>query len=277
MGTNQHNTHQDRPPSDEGIELSIVMPCYNEEGVLPLSIPPLLDLCRELNLRYEMILVNNGSWDSTPQVIDSFISSGYPVRRVDVAVNQGYGWGVICGLKEATGRYIAYMSSDGQIHSEDVIRTYRAIQGTDRGVMAKAQRINRADGWLRKFISKVYNLLLLTMFRGITTDINGAPKIFHKEDLQVLKPTSKDWFIDSELMLKAQVLGLDVIEVPVTFYKRESGASAVRLLSTSLEFLRNMVRFRWGTDIKGWLAEGQLRPAKSRKLPKGRGKKQWQR
>ena len=264
--------HEDSQLSNEDIELSIVIPCYNEEEVLPVSIPPLLYLCRELDLRHEIILVNNGSCDSTPQVIDSFIFSGYPVRRVDVAINQGYGWGVICGLKEALGTYIAYMSCDGQIHAEDVIRVYRAIQNTDSGAIAKVQRINRTDGWVRKIASWIYNLLLSTMFGRITTDINGAPKVFHKEDLQVLKLTSKDWFIDSELMIKAQALGFNIIEVPVTFHERQGGISSVRLLSTSLEFLRSMVLFRWRKSFKGWLAEEKLYHGRFRKLSRRESK-----
>jgi len=247
--------HQAYSIPNEDIELSIVIACYNEEEALPISMPPLLDLCRELNLRYEVILVNNGSWDSTPKVIDSFISQGYPVRRVDVPVNQGPGWGVICGLKEARGNYIGFMAADGQIQPEDVLRTYKAIQGTERGVMAKAQRINRLDGWRRRFFSKGYNLLFLLLFGVITPDVNGVPKIFHREDLQVLKPTSKDAFTDAELMIKAKSLGFNIVEVPVTSYQRQGGISAVRVIPVSLGFLKNMIQFRWGKGIKDWLAE----------------------
>lgn len=238
--------------SDKGIELSIVMPCYNEEKVLPLSIPPLLDLCNELNLRYEVILVNNGSWDSTPQVIDSFISQGYPIRRVDVAVNQGAGWGIICGLKEAKGKYVAYMCADGQISAEDVIRAYWAIRKTKRGVIAKVWRINRADGCLRRSLSWIFNLLFRILYGRTTQDVNGTPKIFHREDLQVLEPGYKDSFIDSELMIKAKALHFKIIEVPAIFHKRLAGDSTVRVLQESFEFLRNLILFRWNRNFQDW-------------------------
>lgn len=252
---NQRNSHEDSLLTNVDIELSIVIPCYNEEEALPVSIPPLLDLCRELNLRYEVILVNNGSWDSTPKVIDSFISQGYPVRRVDVPVNQGPGWGVICGLKEARGNYIGFMAADGQIQARDVLRTYKAIQGTQRGVVAKTQRINRMDGWLRRGVSWVFNLLFRILFGAITEDVNGEPKFFHREDLQLLKPTSKDAFLNAELMIKANILGFNIVEVPLTFQQRRGGISAVRVMPISLEFLKNMIQFRWGKGIKDWLAE----------------------
>lgn len=237
------------------IELSIVIPCYNEEEAMPVSIPPLLHRCQELNLRHEVILVNNGSWDSTPEIIDSFISQGYPVQRVDVAVNHGPGWGVICGLGKAKGKYVAYMCADGQIKPEDVVRIFRAIQGTERGVMAKARRVYRLDGWRRRFLSWVFNLFFLIIFGGITPDVNGMPKIFHREDLQRLKPTEKWVFQDAEFMIKAKALGFKIIEVPVTSYQRQGGKSAVRMIHVSLTFLKDIIRYRCGKNIKNWLAE----------------------
>jgi len=244
---------------DENVDLSLVMPCYNEEDVLPLSIPPLLHLCEKLALRYEVILVNNGSWDSTPQVIDSFISQGYPVRRVDVSVNQGYGWGILCGMKQARGEYIAYLCCDGQIVAEDVVLTYQAIQGTERGVIAKVRRVNRADGLWRSFMSGLFNMMFFIMYGAITPDVNGVPKIFHRDDLQHLRPISKDAFIDPELMVKAKVLGLKIIEVPTVFYKRPGGSSKVGMLLNSPEFLKNMMRYRFERRFKDWLAEERSR------------------
>ncbi len=257
--------HQVSPISNEDVELSIVIPCYNEEEVLPVSMPLLLGRLQELNLKHEIILVNNGSWDTTPKVIDSFTAEGYPVKRVDVSVNQGYGWGIICGLKQAKGKYIGYMCCDGQISPDDVVHTFQAIQNTPRGTMSKVKRINRGDGLVRDFSSKSFNLLFRVMFGAITPDVNGVPKFFHREDLQLLNPTSKDSFIDPELMVKAKARGFSLIEVPVPFYQRLGGTSKIRVLSISFEFLRHMIQFRWGKGLRDWHAEEQLGPEKFRK------------
>lgn len=249
--------HQVSPISNEDVELSMVIPCYNEEEVLPVSMPPLLDRLQELNLKHEIILVNNGSWDTTPKVIDSFTAQGYPVKRVDVSVNQGYGWGIICGLKQAKGKYIGYMCCDGQISPDDVVHTFQAIQNTSRGTMSKVKRITRDDGWVRRSFSKIFNILFLLLFGAITPDVNGVPKIFHHEDLQVLEPFSKDGAIDPELMVKAKALGLNIVEVPVAFYKRQGGSSAVRVLPFGFGFLKSMLQFRFGRRLKDWRAEEQ--------------------
>ena len=257
--------HQGLPTSNDDVELSIVIPCYNEEEVLPVSIPPLLELLKGLNLQYEVILVNNGSWDSTSKVIDSFIHKGFPVKRVDVPVNQGYGWGIICGLKEARGKYIGYMCCDGQISPADVVHTFQAIQNTRKGTMSKIKRIRRADGWVRDFSSRSFNLLFRIMFGVITPDVNGVPKFFHREDLHALEPFSKDMAIDPELMIKAKTLGFNIAEVPADFYKRQGGSSAVSVLHYGFEFIKIMIKFRWGRHLKDWRAGKQSDSDKLRK------------
>lgn len=241
----------------DNVELSFVMPCYNEEAVLPISIPPLLKLFNGLNLSYEVILVNNGSWDSTPKVIDSFIDEGYRVRRVNVPVNQGYGWGIICGAKEARGEYIGYMGADGQIKPDDVIRIWQEMKRVKRGTIVKGQRINRADGISRRLLSWAFNTLFFIFFGTITKDVNGTPKFFFKDDFQILQPTWKDSFIDPELLIKAKALKFDIKEVPITFHRRDGGASTVRVFSKSIEFLKDMIEFRFSASLKKWMADAK--------------------
>jgi hypothetical protein len=89
----------------------------------------------------------------------------------------------------------------------------------------------------------VYNTLFKAMFGFICQDVNGKPKVLKPEALQRLTLTSTDWFIDAELMLSANKLGMSVEEVPVIFHKRPSGNSNVRL-STIIEFLQNMWNYK---------------------------------
>lgn len=251
---NQNHNNENNTITNGDIELSIVIPCFNEEEVLPISIPPLIKSCQESIQRFEIILVNNGSHDSTPEVIDSFITQGHPVQRVDVAVNEGFGWGIICGIKVAKGKYIGYLGADGQITPKDVIKTWQAIRDTQRGIIAKGQRINRADGILRKSFSGVFNLLFYFLYGSISKDVNGTPKFFHRNDMQILNPVSKDSFIDPELLIKAKALKYNIIEVPVIFQPREGGTSSVRIFSKSFEFLKDMIQFRFGKEMKHWLS-----------------------
>lgn len=234
------------------------MPCYNEEKVLHLSIPPILNVLKELNISHEVILVNNGSCDSTPAIIDSFSAEGFPVRRIDVSVNVGYGWGVICGLNNAKGKYIGYMSSDGQVKPDDVSRLFKLIKDREKGVLVTAIRIDRADGWQRVLVSRIYNLLLTIFYGRVGHDANGTPRFLHHDDLAAIKPVNRGSFVDPEILIKSKKLNIKLIEVPIVFYKRQGGSSSVRVLSKSIEFLKDMIEFRFSREYKEWLTKARV-------------------
>lgn len=237
---------------NDQIELSVVIPCYNEAEALPVTIPPLLETCKKLGVKYEMILVNNGSWDATSDIIDSFTAQDYPVRRCDVKINQGYGWGVITGLKEAQGKYIAFMCADGQNVPEDIVKVYKAIVNTKRGTVAKIQRMTRNDGFIRALVSFFYNLLFLFLYGKAVRDVNGTPKIFHQQDLKMLDLKVKDSFLDPEVAIKAKFLSFKIIEIPVVFHKRASGKSTVSIISTGLEFLGHFLSYPMDQEFRNW-------------------------
>ncbi len=222
-------------------DLSVVVPCFNEEDSLPLSIPPLVDLLAAQGFLFELVLVNNGSADGTGDVIDRFVREGMPVVRVDVAVNRGYGFGILRGLEAARGRLLGYMCADGQVSPADVARVMRAALLSGGDALVKARRVSRGDGLIRWIQSRVFNLLCLLLFRTLTTDVNGTPKVIGRDTYERMNLQSRDWFIDAETVFKAKTLGLSFIEVPVDFKPRQAGRSWVNV-GTTLEFARNMVR-----------------------------------
>lgn len=225
-----------------GTELSLVLPAFNEAEGLEGVVRPLARALKDAGIDYELVIVDNGSSDATGVVIDQLALSDSRVRKTVVPVNQGFGWGVLRGMQWASGRFVGYMGSDGQIMPEDVIDVYRlaASAGCD---IAKVRRISREDGLLRGLQSWCFNRLLCALFGVRCADINGSPKILARETAERLALSSRDWFIDAELMIKAQRLGLSVAEHPVVFRARARGRSHVSS-ATALEFLRNIVRYR---------------------------------
>ena len=74
--------------------LSIVIPCFNEEEALPLVVLPLVNHLRQSGVPFQLILVDNGSQDSTGAVIDRFVALDSDICKVNVPVNKGYGLGI---------------------------------------------------------------------------------------------------------------------------------------------------------------------------------------
>jgi glycosyltransferase involved in cell wall biosynthesis len=235
-------------------DISLVMPCYNEEKALPLSVPPLIEVFAKEGVSLELVLVDNGSRDQTSAVIDEFITQGLPVVKAVVPINQGFGFGILTGFKKCNGKYVGYLCADGQVKAEDVFRIYRAAAESSSPTMAKVRRRFRQDSWIRKLISVFYNGTMLLLFPGISTlDVNGNPKIVSAEVFGWIAPSSQDWFLDAEFMLKARHLKLNVIEINVPGQLRQAGKSNVRM-RTVVEFMKNILRARFGRDWTNWAA-----------------------
>lgn len=231
--------------------LSLVIPFYNEEESAKRVVGDLSSALDGAALDYELILVNNGSVDATPQILNALAKEKpHRLKVVNVPVNQGYGWGIINGLKTASGEFIGHMCGDGQIKPQDVIRVVDMLQSGDYDLV-KVKRTVRRDRIIRRVLSKSYNLLFMVVFNVGTLDVDVSPKILKKESLARISPESKDWFIDPEIMIKAKYLGLRMAEVPVEFLDRERGKSHVAL-ATIGEFARNMLDYKFGGALREW-------------------------
>lgn len=239
-------------------EFSLVVPCYNEQESIPFTIPPLCTAFEKAGITFELIGVDNGSKDRTGEILDSFAAKGLPVRKVRVDVNQGYGWGILSGLREARGEWVGMIPCDGQVDPEDVVKLFESVRYSDGKVIGKVRRRFRLDGFLRKVVSVGYNVLVFALWPGLgSIDVNGSPKILHRDVLQRLDLQSKRWFLDPELMIKAHYLGVRVIEVNVFARMRGHGLSHVRA-TTCWEFFSTLMRYRFGGEIGRW--RGSVKP-----------------
>jgi dTDP-4-dehydrorhamnose 3,5-epimerase-like enzyme len=239
-------------PTEGYPDISLVIPCYNEEACLRVTARALLQAFANHKTRLELVLVDNGSRDRTREIIDELIADGHPVVKVTVPVNQGYGHGILEGLRHCSAPFLGYLCADGQVAPEDTVRVCRLILGTDGQMLVKVRRRFRKDGLKRKLISICYNGLMLLLFGRLEAiDLNGSPKVFSRESYRQMRLKSKDWFLDPEIMIKAKHLGLMVLEMNVRGLYRQGGQSNVRR-TTCVEFLKNIVRYRFGGEIQRW-------------------------
>lgn len=223
-------------------ELSLVVPLYNEDGNVERVVHGLVDVFERNQVDFEIVLVDNGSSDATGEILESLRRTNPRLKVVALPTNAGYGGGILAGLSRSKAQYVGYAWGDDQIGPHDVFRVFDVLR-TDGLDFCKAVRIAREDAIERKMISQIYNRLFALMFPVGSRDVNGCPKIFRTEALAAIQPTSRDWFLDAEIMIKAHRRRLRGAEVPVTYRRRRWGRSHVRV-STLLEFLWNMLRYR---------------------------------
>jgi glycosyltransferase involved in cell wall biosynthesis len=242
-------------------DLSLVMPCYNEEESVGITIRRLMTTFAGGGHTLEIVPVDNGSSDRTGDIL-ARLAREYPgVRPHRLDVNRGYGNGILQGIPLARGRWIGFIPADGQIDAEDVVRLYESAAESNGNVVAKARRRFRMDGVQRKIVSVVYNLMIRLLWPRLDSlDVNGTPKILPRRALLEMRLESTGWFLDPEIMLKAHAMGLRVLEFNVFARMRGNGVSHVRA-STCWEFFRNLLIFRFGTPLRAWQRDLERRTA----------------
>jgi glycosyltransferase involved in cell wall biosynthesis len=227
-------------PTPRTPAFSLVVPCYNEARSLP-----------ELVLRArftaeagngEVILVDNGSTDDTPQVLARLLSAEDDrVRSIRVEPNEGYGWGITSGLAVARGPIVGWTHADLQTDPADALRAVAALEGVARG-MVKGRRFGRpvADRVFTAGMS-VFETVLL---RRRLNDINAQPTMFSRELLDEWGTPPKDFSLDLFAMYTAAERGYQIRRIPVVFAPRRFGTSSWNVdLAAKRKFIKRTVDF----------------------------------
>jgi len=208
------------------MKLSIVIPCYNEAGNIPLIISRFQEV---LGSRpdIEVLLVNNGSKDNSQEVFERELAKVQDsrLRVVNVLVNQGYGFGILSGLKDATGDVLAWSHADMQTDPKDVLTGFDLLtkQSNPDKVFVKGKRKNRklAEAFFTWGMQVISTIALKTPLN----DINAQPKIFHRDFYNrfLTEGAPYDFSLDLYVLYQAHKHRYTVLEIPVFFNKRMHG------------------------------------------------------
>lgn len=224
------------------MKLSLIIPCYNEAANLPL----LLDRCASLEgADIEVILVDNGSTDNSPQVLQDLLPSYPHCRSVRVPVNQGYGFGILSGLEAATGDLLAWTHADMQTDPKDVLRglaIFKQHVNSDNNIYVKGRRIKRplADVIFTVGMSIFETLLLRTRL----WDINAQPNMFSRKFFESWVKPPHDFSLDLYVYFTARNQGLPVYRFPVEFGERAHGVSHWNVnWAAKMKFIRRTIDF----------------------------------
>lgn len=203
------------------MHLSLVIPCYNEAANLPL----LLERCKEVTRQpdCEVILVDNGSTDSSPEVLRELLPAYPGCRSIRVEKNQGYGFGILSGLKAATGDILGWTHADMQTDPKDVLRGIAFFEQHGPNIFVKGRRYGRPLG---DVVFTVGMSLFETMLLGKPMwDINAQPTMFSRIFFESWHEPPHDFSLDLFAYYQARRMGLAVHRFPVRFGERAHGVS----------------------------------------------------
>ena len=238
-----------RPRTRREIDLSIVIPAYNEQARLPRTVLEAIGWCTRRGLNFELIISDDGSRDQTLALGHLFEESDNRVRAF-ACPHTGKGGAVRFGVLNAKGRYILFMDADGATPLDEISKLLSALeQGHD---VAIGSRIVQNPGEVevktslhRKLIGRCFAFFVNLFAFGGIGDTQCGFKMFRREAALAIFPRQKTvgFAFDVEILFIARRLSLSIVEVPVNWVAQPG--SKVNLVTDSIKMLWDICRIQW--------------------------------
>lgn len=242
------------------MDLSIIIPAYNEERRLGGSLHAILAYLARQPYSSEIIVVDDGSQDATTQVAASFSGHQPKVQLLRNGRNRGKGYSVRKGFLRAKGKYLLFSDADLSTPIEEVERLVACLRdGYDIAVGSRAlaeSRIEVRQPWYRQNMGRLFNVLVQALIlRGIQ-DTQCGFKCFRREAaVEICRRMRCERFaFDVEMLYLAHVMGYRVAEVPVVW--RNSPETKVHAIRDSAAMFADLLAIR-SNHFRGRYAIGR--------------------
>jgi phenylacetate-CoA ligase len=209
------------------LDLSVVVPCFNEELNIPELSQRVLGMFDSSGLRGELLLVDDGSSDNTARVIREHSARDARVVGVFHRVNRGMAGAWRTGVNAARGANVAIIDADLQYQPEDVLRLYRTLMDSSVDVVQGwRSSVGREQGSTRYTLSRGFNTILNTAFGMNLRDNKSGFLCCAREVIQdLLTYQGKYAYWQSFIMVAAHAKGYSYKEIEAVFEDRKQGTS----------------------------------------------------
>ena len=221
------------------IEISAVVPVYNEEQNLPILVSRLSEVLEGLRLSYEMIFVDDGSADRSREILREIVSRYPSLRIIGFKENRGLSAALLAGIREAQGSKIITLDSDLQNDPGDIPKLLGHL---DRYDMATGWRQRREDPWLKKISSKIANAIRNRLSGEEIKDSACTLRAFKKECIREI-PVFNGMHRFLSTLVKME--GYKIIEVPVSHHPRKFGKSKYNIRNRMGRSFVDLLGVRW--------------------------------
>jgi glycosyltransferase involved in cell wall biosynthesis len=242
--------------------LTFVLPAWNEELGIERTVRAVIHTGESLLWKgtideFEVLVVDDASTDSTPEILARLAQEFPQVRSIRHATNRKLGGSIKTGFAQARGATVLYTDSDLPFDLEELHKAFRLMNNYDADIVAAFRHDRTGEGPRRLIYSYVYNSLIAAVFGLRIRDVNFAAKLIRREVLESIELHSEGSFIDVELLAKAERSGFRCLQFGVDYFPRTRGISTLSSGGVILKILREMREI--GPEIRA-----------TRPLPRGR-------
>ena len=216
-------------PQKNNINLSIIIPIYNEEQYISILLADLKTYFNEPNV--EIIFVNDGSYDQTRKILEDLQKKLYlfNFKLVNLERNLGKGNAVRQGLKISKGNYILLQDADLELDVKDSKEIYEIIKNNKKikcvfGSRYLSGKLKKHNYFINQFVGKLNTLIFNLLFGQSLTDIHCGLKIFHREVYDKIKLSLNGFGLEIDIASQVIKQNIYIYEVGVSYFSRTVNA-----------------------------------------------------
>jgi dolichol-phosphate mannosyltransferase len=215
------------------MDLSIVLPVVNECENLRQLLPRLHAVMQRERLSFETIVVDGGSIDGTLDTAAALGARPITERR------RGYAGALETGFAEARGNYVLTLDADLSHEPAFAAKLWRARNQADIVIASRYARGGAAyTSAIRNWLSRLLNLWMRRVLSMPVRDLSSGFRLYRRQALQDLKLEARNFEVIEEVLVKAYAEGYSILEIPFTYFPRESGRSHARLMRFGIDLMR---------------------------------------
>jgi glycosyltransferase involved in cell wall biosynthesis len=222
-------------------QVSAVLPAYNEEANLEEVVARVTTALAACAASHEIIVVDDGSQDGTPAVLQRLRGRHPTLRVVRHPQNRGYGAAVRSGFGAARYEWVFMMDADNQFDPAEVAALLARTAEAD---IVTGYRKRRRDPLARRLNAWAFFSLVRLFFGHQVRDVNCAFKLLRRDMLTKMTLHSNGALINTEVFVLARRMHARIVEVPVQHYPRMSGKQTGANPRVVLRAFKELLAFR---------------------------------
>jgi len=223
------------------ISISVFFPCYNEQENVDRTVGKAIRTLEGLDADFEVIIVDDGSTDRTPEIADEISRRDSRIRVVHHQRNGGYGAALQSGFRAAAKELVFYTDGDGQFDIEEMPPLLELMAQYD---IVSCYRLNRQDPLIRKINGWCWTKLVCLLFGLRLRDIDCAFKLYKREIFDNIEMSSTGALIDTEILARAARKGYRITQKGVHHYPRTAGSQTGANLRVILRAFKELFELR---------------------------------
>ena len=238
MASNKKSDYSD-------LKLSVFFPAYNEQENIGKTVEKAVGVLKGLGLKdYEVIVVDDGSKDKTPQILKELQRKNSKIHVITHLPNKGYGEALKSGYYNSKFDWIVFTDSDGQFDFQEITKF---LDLTNKYDVIWGYRIERQDSLLRKLNGWGWTFLSNLLLGFQVRDVDCAFRLINKKVIDRIPhlESTRGAMVSPELLAKAKKAGFKITEIGVHHYERTAGEQTGANLTVIFKSFAELFKLWW--------------------------------